>query len=83
MLLYLQLFYTFFKIGLFGFGGGYMLSLIQGEVVVQHSWLTPQSLPILLLLMKMTPGPIGINAATYVGYTATQSVWGQLLPLLL
>lgn len=79
MLLYLQLFYTFFKIGLFGFGGGYaMLSLIQGEVVVQHSWLTPQEFTDIVAISQMTPGPIGINAATYVGYTATQSVWGSI-----
>ena len=59
-MIFLQLFYTFFKIGLFGFGGGYaMLSMIQGEVVTRHDWLSP-----------MTPGPIGINSATYVGYDA-------------
>lgn len=77
-MLYLQLFYTFFKIGLFGFGGGYaMLSLIQGEVVVKHDWLTPQEFTDIVAISQMTPGPIGINTATYVGYTATQSIWGS------
>ena len=79
-MLYLQLFYTFFKIGLFGFGGGYaMLSLIQGEVVTRYAWLTPQEFTDIVAISQMTPGPIGINAATYVGYTATGSVWGSIM----
>lgn len=79
-MIYLQLFYAFFKIGLFGFGGGYaMLSLIQGEVVTQHKWLTPQEFTDIVAISQMTPGPIGINSATYVGYVATQSVWGSAL----
>lgn len=79
-MLYLQLFYAFFKIGLFGFGGGYaMLSLIQGEVVVRHDWLTQQEFTDIVAISQMTPGPIGINTATYVGYTATQSVWGSII----
>ncbi len=64
-----QLFYTFFKIGLFGFGGGYaMLSMIQGEVVTRYGWLTPQEFTDIVAISQMTPGPIGINSATYVGY---------------
>ena len=83
MMLYLQLFYTFFKIGLFGFGGGYaMLSMIQGEVVVRHDWLTPQEFTDIVAIRQMTPGPIGINSATYVGYTATGSVWGSVVATL-
>lgn len=71
MLLFLQLFYTFFKIGLFGFGGGYaMISMIQGEVVTRYQWLTTSEFTDIIALSKMTPGPIGINSATYVGYTA-------------
>ena len=73
-MIYLQLFYTFFKIGLFGFGGGYaMLSMIQGEVVTRYGWVSSQE------FSQMTPGPIGINAATYVGFTSTGSVWGSII----
>ena len=76
----LQLFYTFFKIGLFGFGGGYaMLSMIQGEVVTRYGWLTPQEFTDIVAISQMTPGPIGINSATYVGFTATGSVWGSII----
>lgn len=82
-MLYLNLFYTFFKIGLFGFGGGYaMLSMIQGEVVTRHGWLTPQEFTDIVAISQMTPGPIGINSATYIGYTATGSVWGSVLATL-
>ena len=82
-MLYLQLFYTFFKIGLFGFGGGYaMLSMIQGEVVTRHGWLTSQEFTDIVAISQMTPGPIGINSATYVGFTATGSVWGSIIATL-
>ena len=82
-MLYLQLFYTFFKIGLFGFGGGYaMLSMIQGEVVARHGWLTSQEFTDIVAISQMTPGPIGINSATYVGFTATGSVWGSIIATL-
>ena len=78
-MLYLQLFISFFKIGLFGFGGGYaILSLIQHEVE-QYGWMTSQEFVDMVAISQMTPGPIGINAATYVGYTATGSVWGSAL----
>lgn len=70
-MLFLQLFYAFFKIGLFGFGGGYaMISMIQGEVVTRHAWLTSTEFTDIIAISQMTPGPIGINSATYVGYTA-------------
>lgn len=79
-MIYLELFYTFFKIGLFGFGGGYaMLSLIQGEVVTRHSWLSAQEFTDIIAISQMTPGPIGINSATYVGYASTGSVWGSVV----
>lgn len=82
-MLYLQLFYTFFKIGLFGFGGGYaMLSMIQGEVVTRYGWLTSQEFTNIVAISQMTPGPIGINSATYVGFTATGSVWGSIIATL-
>ena len=71
MMLFLELFYTFFKIGLFSFGGGYgMLSVIQGEVVSRHGWLSAAEFTDIVAVSQMTPGPIGINSATYVGYTA-------------
>lgn len=70
-MIFLQLFYTFFKIGLFGFGGGYaMLSMIQGEVVADRHWLTSAQFADIVAVSQSTPGPIGINSATYVGYTA-------------
>lgn len=68
------------EIGTFGFGGGYaMLSLIQHEIVDLHHWLTPQQFTDVVAISQMTPGPIGINSATYVGYAVTQSVWGAVL----
>lgn len=67
----LQLIFTFLKIGLFTFGGGYaMISLIQSEVVVTHGWITAQEFTDILAVSQMTPGPVGINVATYTGYTA-------------
>lgn len=70
-MIFLLLFYAFFKIGLFGFGGGYaMLSMIQGEVVTKYHWLTTQQFTDIVAISQMTPGPIGINSATYVGYSA-------------
>lgn len=70
-MIFWQLFWTFSKIGIVNFGGGYaMLSLIQTEVVERHHWLTAQEFTDIVAVSQMTPGPIGINAATYVGYTA-------------
>ena len=67
--LLLQLFGTFFVIGLFTFGGGYaMLSLIQTEVVVAHGWLTESTFTNIVAISQMTPGPIGVNCATYAGF---------------
>ncbi len=78
-MLYLQLFLSFFKIGLFGFGGGLaILSLIQHEVLA-YGWLTEQQFVDIVAISQVTPGPIGINCATYVGYSATGSVWGSVL----
>lgn len=69
--LYLHLFWSFFKIGLFGFGGGYaMLSLIQTEMVTNHHWLSAEQFTDIVAISQTTPGPIGLNCATYVGYTA-------------
>ena len=73
-MIFLELFITFFQIGLFGFGGGYgMLSLIQGEVVHNHAWLTTSEFTDIVAISQMTPGPIGINSATYCGYTAVHN----------
>ena len=78
-MLYIQLFLSFFKIGLFGFGGGLaILSLIQHEVEA-NAWMSQQEFVDIVAISQVTPGPIGINCATYVGYTATGSVWGSLL----
>ena len=65
-----QLFLSYLKIGFFGFGGGYaMLSLIQNEVVVQHQWMTNAEFADIVAVSQITPGPIAINSATYVGYS--------------
>ena len=69
-MIFLQLFLSYLKIGFFGFGGGYaMLALIQHEVVVRHSWMTNTEFTDIVAISQMTPGPIAINSATYVGYT--------------
>ena len=86
-IVYLNLFWAYLKIGLFGFGGGYaMLSLIQHEAVeVVHygesqPWLTPTEFTDIVAISQMTPGPIGINSATYVGYVAAgNSIWGSII----
>ena len=83
LFLYLQLFWTYTKIGLFGFGGGYaMLSLVQDEVVIKHGWITEQQFTDIVALSQVTPGPIGINSATYIGYTATGSILGAIVATL-
>ncbi len=70
-MIFLELFYTFLLIGAFTFGGGYsMIALIQGEVVTHHGWMTSSEFTDLLAVSQMTPGPVGINTATYAGYTA-------------
>ncbi|MBP3763617.1 MAG: chromate transporter [Bacteroidales bacterium] len=70
-MIYLELFCTFLVIGLFTFGGGYsMVALIQDAVVQRHGWMSAQEFTDMLALSQMTPGPIGINTATYAGYTA-------------
>lgn len=73
-MIFLYLFITFFQIGLFGFGGGYgMLSLIQGEVVHHWGWMSTKEFTDIVAISQMTPGPIGINSATYCGYTAVHN----------
>ncbi len=82
-MIYWQIFKTFFKIGLFNFGGGYpMISFIQNEVVLKHGWLSNAEFTDIVAVSQMTPGPVGINMATYTGYAAADSVWGALLATL-
>lgn len=77
-MIFLSLFYTFFMIGLFGFGGGYgMISLIQSQVVYEHQWMTSAEFTNIVAISQMTPGPIGINSATYCGYTAVYNLTGD------
>ena len=80
LLLLLSLAGTFFVIGLFTFGGGYaMLSLIQTQVVTAHGWLTESAFTDIVAISQMTPGPIGINTATYVGYDVLSGATGSHL----
>lgn len=79
-MIFLYLFITFFEIGLFGFGGGYgMLSLIQHETVEHWHWLTSSEFTDIVAISQMTPGPIGINSATYCGYTAVYKCYDSHL----
>ena len=78
-MIYLQLFLSYLKIGFFGFGGGYaMLSLIQNEIVEQQGWITASQFADIVAVSQMTPGPIAINSATYIGYTVG-GFWGSVV----
>lgn len=69
-MIYLRLIWSYLKIGFFGFGGGYaMLALIENEIVTP-GWITEQMFTDIVAISQMTPGPIGINSATYIGYVA-------------
>ena len=82
MTVYLKLIWAYLKIGLFGFGGGYaMLALIEREVVAP-GWITKQMFTDIVAISQMTPGPIGINSATYIGYVVTGSVLGSIITTL-
>ena len=70
-MIFWKLFYTFLKIGIFNFGGGMsMLALIQSEVVENNAWMTAGEFADIVATSQVTPGPVGINVATYAGYTA-------------
>lgn len=70
-MIFWKLFYTFCKIGIFNFGGGYaMIALIQNEVVEKQGWMTSAEFTDIVATSQITPGPIGINVATYAGYTS-------------
>ena len=73
-----QLAWTFFLIGAFTIGGGYaMLSLIQNQVVVEHPWISESTFTDIVAVSQMTPGPVGINSATYVGYDVLYNATGS------
>jgi len=73
MILFWTLFSRFFIIGLFTIGGGYaMLPLIQRVVVTDHAWIDNQAFTDIVAISQMTPGPIGINSATYIGYSVVK-----------
>lgn len=77
-MIYLQVFYEFFKIGLFSFGGGYaMLTMIYSTVVEKHSWLTAGEFTDIIAVSQITPGPIAVNSATYIGYKVTGTIFGS------
>ncbi len=80
-LLILELFWTFFVIGMFTFGGGYaIMSLIQAQVVFGKAWITEETFIDIVAISQMTPGPVGLNCSTYVGYEVMQAAgYGQLL----
>ena len=72
----LQLFLTFFRIGLFTFGGGYaMIPLMQRETVEKHKWINDDDILEVIAIAESTPGPIAINSATFIGYKVA-GVWG-------
>ena len=78
----LRLFVTFFKIGAFTFGGGYaMIPLIQRETVERNQWISDEDILEIVAIAESTPGPIAINAATFVGYRVA-GFFGALLSTL-
>lgn len=78
MNIYWQLIWVYIKIGLFGFGGGYaMLSLVR-QAVVEPGWITDKMFTDIVAISQMTPGPIGINSATYIGFVAPSQVNPEL-----
>ena len=67
-MIYLQLFFSFLQVGLFSFGGGYAaIPLIQEQIVTKHGWLSMVEFTDLISISQMTPGPIAVNSATFVG----------------
>lgn len=86
-MIYLQLFLSFLQVGLFSIGGGYAaMPLIQNQVVTAHSWLTMSEFTDLITIAEMTPGPIAVNSATFVGIRiagipgALLATFGCILP---
>ena len=81
MMLYLRLFYEFFKTGLFAIGGGLATLPFLGDMADRTGWFTQAQLADMLAVSESTPGPVGINMATYVGFT-TGGIWGSLIATL-
>ncbi len=86
-MLLLELFFSFFQVGLFAIGGGYAaMPLIQNQVVESHQWLTMSEFADLVIIAEMTPGPIALNAASFVGIRvagivgAVIATLGNILP---
>ena len=74
----IKLFWEFFKIGAFTFGGGYaMIPLIEKEIVNKYHWLTLEQFTDLIAISEMTPGPVAVNSATFVGYKVAK-FWGAV-----
>ena len=86
-MIYLQLFWSFLQVGLFSFGGGYAaMPLIEEQIVTRHGWLSMQEFTDLITISQMTPGPIAVNSATFVGIKiagipgALTATFGCILP---
>lgn len=78
MHLFFKIFLSFLKIGAFSFGGGYaMLPLIEREIVTKNNWINYKEFIDIIGISQMTPGPIAINSATFVGYKVA-GFWGSL-----
>ena len=77
-MIYLQLFWEFFKIGLFSFGGGYATLPFLFHIAEVQKWYTPQQLSDMIAVSSITPGPVGVNVATYAGFLTT-GILGSLL----
>ena len=79
MKILIQLFISFFKIGAFSFGGGYaMLPLLEKEIIEKHAWLTASEFVDIFAISEMTPGPIAVNSATFLGYKV-QGIFGAFI----
>jgi len=76
-MIYLDLFISFFRIGLFSFGGGYAMIPLISDVITKKGWLMPQEFIQIIGIAEMTPGPIAVNSATFVGYK-TAGVLGSI-----
>lgn len=89
-MIYLQLFWSFLQVGLFSIGGGYAaMPLIQAQIVEHHGWLTMREFADLITIAEMTPGPVAVNSATFVGIRiagipgAIIATFGCILPSLI
>ena len=83
MLIYIKLIWAYFKISIFGFGGGYAMLSLSSHEIVGNGWISEHTFTDIVAISQMTPGPIGINTATYIGYTATGgSILGSVVTTL-